>query len=275
MIFDKSKNLVVFVLLVFIQQLVSLSAYSQHIQSNAGGRSAGMANTSVVLTDFWSIYNNQAGLGFVNKISAGIFHHSGYIKEQNLQGIGVAIPTKTGTIAATYNYYGYTNYNEQQVGLAFGRTFTEYFAAGIKLNYLHSQISGEYGSSDAVTFEVGILSQPIKNLFIGAHVYNPSRSEMGTEKIPTIYKLGISYLFSNKVLLAIETENELDQNAIFKAGIDYQLIEFVSLQTGISTIPPNYSFGAGFHYSGFNLHIGFVNHQTLGFTPSFSVSYEF
>ena len=234
-------------LFVGILLMIVFPAFSQHIESNAGGRTVGMANSSVVLTDFWSIYNNQAGLGFVKQLSAGVFHHSGYIKEQNIQGVGIAVPTKTGTIAATYNYYGYTNYNEQQAGLAFGRTFTEYFAAGIKLNFLHSQIAGEYGSSNAVTFEVGILSQPIENLFIGAHVYNPSYSEMGTEKIPVIYK----------------------------AGIDYQLIELVSLQAGVSTNPTNYSFGAGFHYSGFNIYVGFIKHQALGFTPSFSVSYGF
>lgn len=268
--YRKSTSLFVGILLMIV-----FPAFSQHIESNAGGRTVGMANSSVVLTDFWSIYNNQAGLGFVQQLSAGVFHHSGYIKEQNIQGVGIAVPTKTGTIAATYNYYGYTNYNEQQAGLAFGRTFTEYFAAGIKLNFLHSQIAGEYGSSNAVTFEVGILSQPIENLFIGAHVYNPSYSEMGTEKIPVIYKAGISYLFSGKTLLAIETEKELEQSAIFKAGIDYQLIELVSLQAGISTNPTNYSFGAGFHYSGFNIYVGFIKHQALGFTPSFSVSYGF
>ena len=185
------------------------------------------------------------------------------------------MPTRTGTLAATFDYYGFSAYNEIQAGLAFGRTFTDYFSAGIKLNYLHTQITGEYGNADAVTFEIGILSQPIENLYVGVSVYNPSQSKMGSEPIPTIYKAGIGYFFSDKALLAIETEKDLDQSAIFKVGIDYKLIDLVSLQAGISTNPSNYAFGIGFHYSEINLYVGFLKHQTFGFKPSFSLSYGF
>lgn len=265
---------IILCLLVFVF-LFAHNANGQFNYSTAGARSAAMANTSVVFTDFWSVYNNQAGLGYLERITVGAFHQSGFIKEQNSQGIGVAVPTKTGTLAATFDYFGFSAYNEMQAGLAFGRTFTDYFSAGVKLNYLRTQISGEYGNADAVTFEIGILSEPLENLFIGVSVYNPSRSKMGTETIPTIYKAGIGYIFSDKALLAIETEKDIDQSAIFKAGIDYQLINFVSLQAGISTNPSNYSFGVGLHYSDINLHVGFLKHQTLGFTPSFSLSYGF
>ena len=257
-------------LILFAQQ-----ANAQFSYTTAGARSSGMANTSVVFTDFWSVYNNQAGLGYLQQITAGVFHRSGFIQEQNSQGVGVAVPTKTGTLAATFDYYGFSAYNEIQAGIAFGRTFTEYFSAGIKLNYLHTQITGEYGKADAVTFEIGILSQPIENLYIGVSVYNPSRSKMGSESIPSIYKAGIGYLFSDKALLAIETEKDLNQDAIFKAGIDYKLIDLVSLQAGISTNPSNYSFGIGLHYTEINLHVGFLKHQTFGFKPSFSLSYGF
>ncbi|MGE0087916.1 MAG: hypothetical protein AB7S50_00390 [Bacteroidales bacterium] len=251
------------------------NANAQFNCTTAGARSSAMANTSVVLTDLWSVYNNQAGLGYLQQISIGAFHRSGFISEQNTQGIAVAVPTKTGTLAATFDYYGFSAYNEMQAGLAFGRIFTEYFSAGIKLNYLYTQIAGEYGSEDAVTFEVGILSKPLDNLFIGVSVYNPSRSKLGNKPIPTIYKAGIGYLFSDKALLAIETEKDLNEKAIFKAGLDYQLISLVSIQAGISTNPSNYSFGVGILYTSINLHIGFLKHQTLGFTPSFSLSYGF
>ena len=256
---------------------MSLHFRSYSIQENnvTAGKSAGMANTSITLTDVWSIYNNQAGLGYLENITIGAFHQSGYIKEQNLQGLAFALPTKTGTIGASYSYYGYSQYNEMQAGLAFGRNFTKYFSLGIQINYLHTQIAGNYGSINTVNFEIGILSQPIENLYIGAHVYNPSQSKMGEEKIPTIYNLGISYLFSEKVMFAMGTEKDLEHEAIFKAGLDYQLIEFISLQAGISTNPSKYSFGVGFHYKLINANIGFLKHQTLGFTPSFTLSYGF
>lgn len=247
-------------------------AQSQKIEA---GKSAAMSNTSVTLTDIWSVYHNQAGLGFIDDISVGIFHQSGFIKEQNLQGLGFAYPTKTGTIAASYSYYGFSQYNEMQAGLAFGRSFTRYFAVGLQINYLSTRIADNYGSANTVNFEVGILSQPIDNLFIGAHVYNPSRSKIGDEAMPTVFNFGAGYLFSNRVYFAIETEKYLEHDAIFKAGLNYQLIEIISLQAGISTNPTRYSFGVGFHYINITAHVGFLRHQTLGFTPSFTLSYGF
>lgn len=246
----------------------------QNIRFNSG-KSAAMGNASVAYYDIWSVYTNQAGLGYLTDISITAYHQSGFIKEQNLQGIALALPTKTGTIGASYSYYGFSQYNEMQAGLAFGRTFSKYFAVGIQLNYLRTHIAGNYGDADAVNFEIGILSQPIEDLLIGAHVYNPSHSRMGEEKIPTIFKLGASYLFSDKVLFALETESDLGHQAVFKAGLDYRLVEFVSLQTGISTNPNNYSFGIGFHFKSIDAHVGFVKHRTLGFTPSFTLSYGF
>jgi hypothetical protein len=255
--------------------LSGYKSYSLQENNIISGKSAAMANASATITDIWSIYHNQAGLGYLENISIGAFHQSGYVKEQNLQGIAFAYPTKTGTIAASYSYYGYSEYSEMQAGLAFGRNFTKYFSIGIQINYLQTHISGNYGNTNSVNFEVGILSQPIDNLFIGAHIYNPSQSEIGEEKIPTIFNLGASYMFSEKVLFAIGTEKDLEHDAIFKTGIDYRLIDFVSIQAGISTNPSKYSFGIGFHYKTIDAHVGFLKHQTLGFTPSFTLSYEF
>jgi len=265
------KRLILFVSIFFLSVVNIYAIQDRKIEE---GKAAAMANTSVTLIDIWSIYHNQAGLGYLEHISFGAFHQSGFIKEQNLQGISFALPTKTGTIGASYSYYGFSQYNEMQAGLAFGRSFTKYFSVGLQLNYLYTHIAGNYGTAQSVDFEIGILSHPINNLMIGAHVYNPSRSKMGGEEIPTIFNLGISYLFSEKVLLGIGTEKDLNRDAIFKAGIDYELIDYVSLQAGISTNPSKYSFGIGFHYLKINAHVGFLNHQTLGFTPSFTLSYD-
>jgi hypothetical protein len=262
--------------LIFLIFFLSVhKSYSVQENNIISGKSAAMANASVTITDIWSIYHNQAGLGYLENISIGAFHQSGYVKEQNLQGIAFAYPTKTGTIAASYSYYGYSQYSEMQAGLAFGRNFSKYFSVGIQINYLQTHISGNYGNANSVNFEVGILSQPIDNLFIGAHVYNPSQSKIGEDKMPTIFNLGASYMFSEKVLFAIGTEKDIEHDAIFKTGIDYRLIDFVSIQAGISTNPSKYSFGIGFHYKTIDAHVGFLKHQTLGFTPSFTISYGF
>lgn len=271
MIYTFSKKAILALLLVF---LFSNLYAIQDTRFNAG-ESAAMANTSVTVYNLWSVYTNQAGLGYLEEMSIGAYHQAGYVTEQNLQGIAFALPTKTGTISASYSYYGFSQYNESQVGIAFGRSFTKYFAIGIQLNYLHTHIAGDYGNASSVNFEIGILSQPIDNFFIGAHIYNPSYTKMKDEDVPTILKIGASYLFSDKLLLGVETESDMKNKAIFKTGLNYYLIEAVSLQAGISTNPSIYSFGVGFHLKTIHANVGFQKHQTLGFTPSFTLSYGF
>ena len=186
-------------LFLILTLFFSFSLKAQTDNYPIGTRAAALSNAYVAESDVWSTHHNQAGLGYIDNVTMGIFHQSGFIKQQNMQGVGFAYPTKTGTIAASYSYFGYSQYNEMQAGLAFGRSFTKHFAVGLQINYLSTRIADNYGSANTVNFEVGILSQPIDNLFIGAHVYNPSRSKTGDEIIPTIFKLGAGYLFSEKL----------------------------------------------------------------------------
>jgi len=271
MILINSKK--IFLALILLLIVTNLFAI-QDTRYNAG-ESAAMANTSVTNSGLWSIYTNQAGLGYLETMKIGAYHQAGYVTEQNLQGVAFALPTKTGTIGTSYSYYGFSQYNESQFGLAFGRNFSKYFSVGLQLNYLHTHIAGDYGNASSINFEIGILSEPIENLLIAAHVYNPSHNKMKDENIPTILKLGTSYLFSEKLLLAIETESDLVNKTIFKTGINYQLINAVSIQAGVSTNPGIYSFGVGFHLKKTITHVGFQKHQILGFTPSFTLSYDF
>ena len=244
-----------------------------------GARSAGMSNSSVTLSDIWSVSHNQAGLAYVNHITAGISYENRFlIPELSLKGGAFALPTKSGVFGLSYTYFGYSKYNESKVGLAYSKTLGKYISLGIQLDYLYTHIAEQYGNQGTAVGEIGILSQPVKNLYIGAHIFNPTRSKItnyNNEKIPTIIKLGLAYNFSDKVLLSTETEKDLDNKAIFRAGIEYHILEKIYLRTGISSDPVQNSFGLGLVLKNLKIDIAFVTHQILGITPHASVYYEF
>jgi hypothetical protein len=75
--FIKIRFLFLFSLFCWISE-----SQAQNINIEAG-KSAAMSNTSVTMTDLWSVYHNQAGLGYLTDISVGAFHQSGFIKQQN------------------------------------------------------------------------------------------------------------------------------------------------------------------------------------------------
>ncbi len=156
-----------------------LSAQMQIRNFPIGSRAAALANAYVMESDIWSVYHNQAGLGFYPHFAIGFHHENKFvIKEYALHALAITLPTKPGTIGLSYRYFGYAKYNESKVGLGFGRQFGNGFAAGLQLNLHHTYLEGEFGNRNALTVEGGIQYKPANNLVIGAHVFNPTRSKI-------------------------------------------------------------------------------------------------
>jgi hypothetical protein len=243
-----------------------------------GGRHAGMANASVSLSDVWSVHHNQAGLGFLKKGAAGVYYENRFLlKELSLKGGAFAYPVKAGTFGLCVSSFGYANYSESKIGLAFGKAFGEKFSAGIQLDYLNTNIGENYGKRSAFAGEIGVQAKPLKNLTIGAHLFNPTRTmqdDYNDERMPTVMRIGLDYRFSDKVFVALETEKDIDHKPVFKAGLEYIPAEVLYLRAGISTNPSQSSFGFGLKLKQFKLDFASSFHSVLGFTPQAGIVYE-
>lgn len=243
-----------------------------------GARSAGLGNASVTLTDLWAAHHNQAGLAYVENISAGIFYESRFsLSELGLKGGVFALPVKGGVIGVSAFSFGYSNYSESKYGLAYARKFGDNFSVGIQLDYLHTRIAENYGSKGSVAGEIGLRAQLLDNLTLGAHVFNLSRTKLAdfdNERIPTIMRVGLDYKFSDKVFLAFETEKDIDQKVIVKTGLEYHILEMLYLRAGVASNPFVYSFGFGLDYKGLRLDIASSVHPVLGYSPQVALSYR-
>ena len=246
----------------------------------AGARSLGMANSSVTNIDCWGAFHNQASLAWLDKMALGASYDNRFsIANLSTESFAFALPLKAGTFAVSGNVYGYNQYNEKKAGLAFAKKLGERFSAGVQLDYLNTFINDDYyGSHSAFAVEAGLLAEPIKNFKIGLHIYNLSRAklaEYADEKIPTIFRFGASYKFSDKLLWSIEEEKDIDQKASFKSGLEYQIAEPLYLRGGISTNPTLVSFGFGLKFDGLMIDFASTYHQVLGFSPAISILYQF
>ena len=146
------------------------------------------------------------------------------------------------------------------------------------MDYLTTKIAEGYGSKGLLAAEIGIQSKPIKGLTIGAHVFNPTRAkiaEYNNERLPTILRLGADYNFSDKIILAVETEKDISQKAIFKAGLEYKAVKEFYLRLGIATNPTLSSFGFGLNLKNFKIDFSANYHQTLGVVPQLGLTYSF
>ncbi len=56
--------------------LVNITVYAGGDSPVIGSRQAGMGRSSVALTDFWNLQNNQAGIALMDKFGAGIYYET-------------------------------------------------------------------------------------------------------------------------------------------------------------------------------------------------------
>jgi hypothetical protein len=247
----------------------------------ASAKSASLGHASVALSDLWSSYNNQAGLAFLEAPELGVFFENRFLmQELNAQGLAFAMPFKKmgGTLGVNLYRFGYSNFNDNKLGVTFAKKFGKVFSAGIQLNLHYFQQGGSYESILTATGELSMLLFLAENWTLGAHVFNPTRTSMASfdrEKIPTVFRLGTAYAFSNKVQATLEIEKDLVFDPTFRAGVEYKPGKKVSIRAGLNSNPISPAFGLGLNLGDFVLDAASAWHQVLGFSPQASLSYTF
>jgi len=245
----------------------------------AGARAAAMSGATVMSPDYWSLWHNQAGLGFYPHLTFGFHHENRFVvPEYSLHSMGLTIPTGTGTIGVSYSYFGYPRYHESKIGLALGKSFHDRVAVGLQLDYLGAYIDDDLGASGTIALEAGIMAEPVDNLLLGFHVFNPTGSripKMKDERVPVIVRVGLAYRFGEALFVGLETEKDMEVGGpAYKLGLEYHLIEYIYARGGIRVQENvNHSFGLGFKLLNFRADIAFSYHQILGYTPYFSLLY--
>ncbi len=244
-----------------------------------GGRAIGVSNASLTYQDNWAQLNNQAGLSSLEDItvSAG-FTNAYFVKELSTNTIALGLPVKGGVFGLNYTYFGYSKFNQNKIGLAYAMQLGKRISAGMQINYLYTHIEGEYGASGVAYGEIGILSQPIDNLFIAAHISNfwhTKYTDYTDIYIPMIFRIGAGYLLYQKALLSIEFEKDFEQDLIFKSGLEFDLNKQFFFRFGVATNPMVFSFGFGYKIKTFKADIAFSKHPVLGYSPAISLNYAF
>lgn len=266
-------------LLLLALVLSVLPAFAGGDNYHIGARSTAMGGATVTGIDLWSAHHNQAGLGWLQNASAGVYYESRFLlKELGIGGFVFAYPTSSGTFALHATQFGYAQYNETKISLDYGMALNEKIAVGVGLNYQGIRVAAEnYGNKTAFTAEVGVMAKLTDELTIGAHVFNLTRAKLAPyndERIPTNFRLGIGYQVSSKVVINAETEKDIDHEAMFKVGVEYRVMDLLYLRGGISTEPTLTSFGFGLVLNNFLLDFSSNIHPTLGITPQFSLTYQ-
>lgn len=243
-----------------------------------GGRSNSMANATVAISDPWSFHHNPGALAEVDKQSFGVSYENRFLlKELQSQGLVYVQPLKKGVLSVGAQLYGFSQYRTHRIGAGYSLKLSEKFSAGVQMNYQGVRLSDYYGSKNTVTAELGFLAKITEEWKIGVSVFNLGRAKLSDyqeDRFTTLMRLGTSYTFSKKVLVAAEVEKNVDYAMRFKAGMDYQLIDNFFFRAGFATQPIEISFGFGYKFKVLQIDLGTAYHQVLGWSPHFSLTYQ-
>jgi len=109
-------------------------------------------------------------------------------------------------------------------------------------------------------------------------VYNPFRAKItnyNNEKIPTIFKIGLRYVFSENVFITAEAEKTSLQKINIKGGIEYNPSSLIYIRVGGASYPTQAAFGLGVNYQGLKIDVSSMYHSVLGLSPQIGLSYAF
>ena len=172
--------------------------------------------------------------------------------------------------------YGYELYREAKLSLGYSYNYQNKFFAGVSFNY-HTLSIKNYGSDAAVTINIGGLTYLTNNLRFGFAIQNLNKATFGeTEnQIPMIFNAGLSYDVMDEMVVNAAIEKDINYKPSVQFGINYNIIEYLSIRSGFSNEPSKYSAGIGINYSIFSLDYAIFTHNDLGLTHQAGLTISF
>jgi hypothetical protein len=230
------------------------------------------------IADPFSMIINPAAIANIKTAGAGVYGERRFLLDALNQYTTVGgFKTSSGNFGLQADYFGYTNYNETQLGLAYGRSLGTKVDVGVKFNYYNLRIPA-YSSASTFHFEAGVLMHLSEKLHAGFSVFNPIGGELNKEtkeKIASVYRGGFGYEASEKFFITAEIIKEENKNVGVNAAFQYALIQQLLVRGGMNTLNEQPFIGVGLKMGQLRLDVATNYHPQLGISPAVMLLYHF
>lgn len=254
------------------------SVNAQSLRRPVAASYIGLGAYSINHVDVFSFTANQAALAQIKSTTAGVYGERRFLlAATNMYSAVVAMPTKQGSFGLQADYFGYKNYNESQLGIAYARSLGSKLDIGIKFNYYSFRIPA-YQNSSAINFEIGVIAHLTQKLHAGIHFYNPvggKLSKTDNEKLGSIYKFGIGYEAGDNFIMSAEIVKQEDIAVNVNAGVQYNFARQFFARMGIATENGSPYAGAGISWNNLRLDVSASYHPQLGISPGLMLIVNF
>lgn len=264
--------------LFLLALFATISSYCQVLRKPVAAAYTGPGAYSINYIDVFSFSSNQASLAQIKNATAGVYSERKFLLTALSSYNGaVALPTSSGNFGLKAGYYGFSDYNETQLGLAYARSLGNKVDLGVQFDYNNIHIAG-YGNASAVSVEIGAIMHITGQLHTGIHINNPVGGKFGKdqeEKLPSVYTAGLGYEASEKFFISTEIIKEEDQPVNINAGIQYKFLPQLLVRGGVSTATSSVWIGIGVLWKTFRVDVATTYHPQLGITPGLLILFNF
>lgn len=221
---------------------------------------------------------NTASLASLKQFSAGVYGERRFmLAETSMYTAAFGLPTSSGNFALLTDYFGYSDYNQSEISIAYARKLANNIDIGAAINYYGIRIPG-YGNASAFHFQLGSVFHINERLHTGIQIYNPLGAAIGKQsglKLASVYSAGIGYEWSDYFLTSLEVIKEQEKKPAVHAGLQYKPIIQVTASAGYVSDHNQFYFGVGYSIKQFKLDLSAAYHQYIGVSPGLMLVYQF
>ncbi len=266
------------VLLLLILTITTHCGFAGNYYFYGGARPAAMSN-AVIMSPRLAYMQNQASLGWIDSSAITIYSmYQPQLPQLSVIAAQGRLPLLGGGMGLQVQRFGYDVYNENKIGLGYGKSLGDHFSAGVQFSYLYTHLNGPYESYHSLVAEAGLQANFGERWLFGVHIYNPTLSKTGDhvdETPETILRAGAGVFVTDEFLLTSEIEKHINQDINFRMGIDYQFEMGLNIQAGFQSQPKSFSAGAGYTFNRFTVQVAVTSNTYLEPGTHFSLQYYF
>ena len=254
--------------------VLTISATAQYSNpASSGSYGLAMGDIKSIQVGPESCFSNPGTISLSPSSSISSFIDSRYFIN-NLFGayLGGILALDNSAFSLDYYNYGWEDYSENFVGLAYGRKLMKDLSFGVKFKLYDFNLE-EYGRQNAYSLDLGVNQKVNDKLSVGVILSNPVGSELTEQSSITA---GASYRFNDKFTAALEFFKEEDFDLEARFGFHYQFLDKLGLMAGYQSREHQFSFGLRLiPISRVDLTASATLHPTLGISSSVGVNYRF
>ncbi|RLD24023.1 MAG: hypothetical protein DRI71_03805 [Bacteroidetes bacterium] len=257
--------------LAFVLTTLACNTYGQYFTAT-GGRSLGMAGSSLLLEDEYGIFNNP-GSTTANSLSFLAAYNTQYLGlGLNDARIGLVLPFTKFTTGIGVMYFGDDLLNQIRVS---GLVADQFGFAKVSVRGSYHQFYVQnYGYQNAFTVDIGgvfTISEQIKLAMVFQNLTRAKLIKESETPLSSFIQIGLSYQPIKKFRIDVQLDKSIELPIDFRLGMEYNATDLIAIRTGFSPSTNLAALGIGLSWKFFVLDFaGNYQHQ-LGYSGMMSV----